>query len=361
MRTSLFVALFCALAAGSARADLAGDMRKIADSIKQVKAQWTQGALPTNVSFDHEIGALTKIIEDGKLNEAGRTVALYYRGEAHLLVNVARVNANRPPDVDAAREALVDYDRVIKYGKDIPDWGVDVANAAYYAGWIAQRYLNSAPLAYSYWEKCADRDHYGCLTTVATARISGFGNMKIDPDQAVELNGRAFSAGTYHGCAAAYAARNNALIIFFMKTKRPASEAFEWIEHAKRVLDMLAQDQKTDNPCGRSRFDIIEYLMRYSADNPDRKILELAERRAEGDEDRAVARYLTGSMDEGAFRLQASRSPSKPGKCAMHFLAMWNAEVNRNGGVARDHYKAMQELGAEACGPELAYVKKFGR
>jgi len=40
---------------------------------------------------------------------------------------------------------------------------------------------------------------------------------------------------------------------------------------------------------------------------------------------------------------------------------MWNAEVNRNGGVARDHYRAMQALGPEACGPELAYVKKFGR
>ena len=40
---------------------------------------------------------------------------------------------------------------------------------------------------------------------------------------------------------------------------------------------------------------------------------------------------------------------------------MWNAEVNRNGGLAHDHYKGMQDIGPEACGPELAYVKKFGR
>jgi len=146
------VVLACVLAAANARADLADDLKKNAESVKRAKALWTQGTLPANLNLDAEISALTRIIDDGKMNAAGRTVAQYYRGDANLLVNAARVNANRPVNVDAAREALADYDRVIKQGKDIPDWGVDVANAAYYAGWIAQRYLNSVPLAYSYWE-----------------------------------------------------------------------------------------------------------------------------------------------------------------------------------------------------------------
>ncbi len=72
-------------------------------------------------------------------------------------------------------------------------------------------------------------------------------------------------------------------------------------------------------------------------------------------------RYLSGTIDEYAFRAVVVRSATKAGKCDLHFIAMWNAEVNRNGGVARDHYKAMQDIGPEACGPELAYVKKFGR
>ena len=55
------------------------------------------------------------------------------------------------------------------------------------------------------------------------------------------------------------------------------------------------------------------------------------------------------------------RSSTKPGQCAMHFIALWNAEINRNGGVARDHYKAMQDLGPENCGYELAFAKKFDR
>ncbi|HUQ26241.1 MAG TPA: hypothetical protein VM140_11255 [Burkholderiales bacterium] len=353
MRKSFLFAVACALAMSSARADLADDLKNAADSVKRVKAQWTQGALPADVNLDPQIAALTKIIDDGKLNEAGRTVALYYRGDANLLVNAARVGANRPVNVDAAREALADYDRVIKQGKDIADWGVDVSNAAYYAGWIAQRYLSSVPLAYSYWEKCADMGHSGCLMTVALARVSGDGGVKVDVDQALALNSQVFNSGTNYGCAGAYAARNNALIIFFTKTKRPAGEALEWLDRSKRLFD--------SNSCARARFDIIEYLMRYSADDPKRGAqLQAAARHAETDDDRAILRYLANG-DEDAFRAQIARNPTKAGKCDLHFIAMWNAEVNRNGGVARDHYKGMQDIGTEACGPELAYVKKFGR
>lgn len=362
MKTPLFLTFACLLAAGTARADLADDLKKAADSVKQAKALWTQGNLPADVNLDYEIGALSKIIDDGKLNEAGRTVALYYRGDANLLVNVARVNANRPPNVDAAREALSDYDRVIKLGKNIPDWGVDVSNAAYYAGWIAQRYLASVPLAYSYWGKCADMGHSGCLMTVAAAHVSGVGEVKVDPDRALGMNSQVFNSGTRYGCAGAYAARDNALIIFFTKTKRPPAEALVWLDRSKRLLDSLASEQKTDNTCSRSRFEIVEYLMRYSADDPKRlAVLKTAEQRSQSDEDRALVRYLIGTLDEDAFRTQIARLPTKAGKCDMHFIAMWNAEVNRNGGLARDHYKGMKDVGSPTCEPELTYVKRFDR
>lgn len=361
MKTRLFLALACALVTGAAHAQLAADLKKIANSVKQAKALWTQGSLPADVNLDYEIRSLSKLIEDGKLNEAGRVVAHAYRGDAHLVVNAARVGSNRAPSVDAAREALADYDRVLRHGKDIADWGVDVANTTYYAGWIAQRYLRSEPLAYWYWEKCAEVGHYGCIMTVAAARVSGVGDVRIDPDKALEMNEHAYGAGTYHGCAAAYAARNNALIIFFMKTRRQPKEAFDWLERAKRVLDGLAKEQNTSAPCARAKFDVIEFLMRYSGDERNAALLKLAGQRAETDEDRAVVGYLGGQLDEDQFRAQIARIPTRPARCGMHFAAMWNAEVNRNHGLARDHYKAMYDLGVEACGAELAYVKKFGR
>ena len=353
MRTSFWLAAACVLAAGSARADLAEDLKSAAESVQRAKAQWTRGALPANADFDREVGALTRILEGGKLNESGRIVALYYRGDANLLVNAARAGANRALDVAAAREALADYDQVIKYGKDVADWGVEVSNAAYYAGWIAQRYLDSVPLAYAYWEKCADLGHSGCLMNVAEARVTGVGGVKVDVDQALALNSQVFNSGTGYGCAGAYAARNNALIIYFTKTRRPPGEALEWLDRSKRLFEA--------NSCARTRFDVIEYLMRYSADDPSRgKQLEAAAKHATNDDDRAILRYLTRG-DEDAFRAQIARTPTKAAKCDLHFIALWNAEVNRNGGLASDHYGAMRQIGPEACEPELTYAKKFGR
>ena len=356
MIRGLFFPLVVAAMAGNARADLAEDLKSAAESVKRAKAQWTRGALPANAGFDREIAALTQLLEGGKLNESGRVVALYYRGDANLLVNAARAGANRAPDVAAAREALADYDRVIKHGKDVPDWGVDVSNAAYYAGWVAQRYLDSVPLAYAYWEKCADMGHHGCLMNVADARVSGAGGVKVDVDQALALNSQVFNSGTTYGCAGAYAARNNALIVFFTASRRPPAEALEWLERSKRLLDALPPDS-----CARTRFDVIEYLMRYSADDPGRGAhLKLAAQRAASEDDRAILRYLNRG-DEDAFRAQIARTPTKAAKCDLHFIAMWNAEVNRNGGLARDHYGAMKQIGPEACGTELAYMKKFDR
>ena len=73
------VVVSLAMAAGGAHADVAGDMKKIADNIRVLKGQWTQGALPNEVNLDYEIGTLSKIIQDGKLNESGLAVAYYYR------------------------------------------------------------------------------------------------------------------------------------------------------------------------------------------------------------------------------------------------------------------------------------------
>ncbi len=337
------------------------DMKKIADNIRVLKGQWTQGALPSEVNLDYEIGTLSKIIQDGKLNESGLAVAYYYRGDANLLINVARVNANRPADVDAARNALADYDKVIARGKDIADWGVDVANAAYYAGWISQRYLNSLPLAYSYWEKCSDMSHAGCQSSLAIAKVTGVGGVTVDIGQALALNGAVYNTGTNYGCAGAYAARNNSLIIFFTDSKRPAKEGLEWWTRSRTLLDSLAKEQSSDNPCNRARFDVMEYLMLYSRGDEQQVLLKKATQAAESEEDRAIASYLNRDTNEEQFRAQLARSSTKPGKCAMHFIALWNAEINRNGGVARDHFKAMQDLGPENCGYEIAFAKKFGR
>ena len=361
MKIRMLCALLCALAMGSAKADLADDLIKAADSVKRLRTQWTQGTLPSAINLDDEVAALTRMIADGKLNEAGLAVAHYYRADANLLANETRVRNNLQLDVAAARTALADYDRIIARGKDIADWGVDVSNAGYSAGWIAAYHLASMPLAYGYWEKCAELFHAGCMSTIAAAKVTGAGGMKIDIPQAMYWNAKVYSAGTGYGCAGAYSARDNSLILHFMVPNHRPQEEIEWLNRGRGLLDELAVKEKSSNPCNRTRFDVFEYLMRLSQGDERKPLLKSALERAQAEEDKATARYLSGTIDDDAFRAVAAKALSKPAQCSMHFVAMWSAEINRNAALSREHLRSMRDLGQEFCATELAYVKKYQR
>jgi len=353
-------ALVCALAMAGARADLAEDLARIANNVKRVKGQWSKGELPAQINLDQDVAELGKIIDGGQLNEAGQAVALYYRADANLLYNAWRLKSNQPLDVRAARAALRDYDRVIERGKDIPDWGVDVTNAAYSAGWVANYHLSSAPVAYSYWEKCADLGHAGCMSTMAAAHVSGAGAVKIDLQRALYLNAKVYSASGY-GCAGAYAARDNGLILYFGDVAHKPAEELDWLTRSRGVLDEMAKTQKLKNPCNRAKFEALEYLVRYSQGDDRKAMLKAALDLAVSPEDKAISRYLTGAIGDDAFNAEATKSDSKYARCQMHFIAMWNAEINRNGSLAREHLAAMKEIGGEFCGTELTYARKFER
>ena len=361
MRIRIIVALFCALAMAGARADLAEDLARIANDVKRVKGQWGNGEFPAQLNLDRDVAELGKIIDGGRLNDAGLAVALYYRADANLLYNAWRLKTNQPVDVPAARNALKDYDRVIERGKDIPDWGVEVSNAAYSAGWVANYHLSSTPVAYSYWDKCADLGHAGCMSTMAAAHVSGAGAVKIDLKRALYLNARVFGTGLTYGCAGAYAARDNGLILFFGDVSHRPAEEIEWFSRSRGVSEELARTQKLRNPCNRAKLEITEYLVRYSQGDDRKALLKSALELAQRPEDRAISRYLAGAIGDEAFNAAAARSDSKYAQCQMHFAAMWMAEVNRNVTLSSEHLAALKEIGPEFCGTELTYARKFQR
>ena len=361
MGLRIVCALVCALAMSGAKADLAADLAQVANNVKRVKAQWANGEFPARLELDADIAALGKMIDGGQLNQAGLAVALYYRADANLLRNAWRLKNNQPVDVPAARSALKDYDRVIELGKDIPDWGVDVSNAAYSAGWVANYHLSSAPVAYSYWEKCADRGHAGCMSTMAAAHVSGAGAVKIDLKRALDLNARVYGTGVTYGCAGAYAARDNGMILYFGDVQHGPAEELEWLSRSRGVLDQLGKAQKMRNPCNRAKFEAIEYLVRYSQGDDRKAMLKTALELAESPEDKAISRYLSGAIGDEAFSAAAMKSDSKYASCQMHFIAMWAAEINRNRTLSDEHLAAMKDIGPEFCGTELTYARKFRR
>jgi hypothetical protein len=300
------------------------------------------------------IAALTRSIESGQLNPVGLSVAHFYRGTAASLSSLVLSKMNRPPDVALARTAKADFDRVIAMGIDVPEVRVTVADAMYVAGVVLRNDLDSVPEAYSYWEKCAERSHAGCMNIMASAALIGEAGVKVDLARSLDLHRKVYETGTSYTCAGAYSALAASWIVYFGDMRGLAVTDLDWLKRAGLLLDEVSKMLGTNNPCDRVRFEISEYLIRSSRGDAERSMLESALKRADTPEEKAVADYLLGSMGEEEFRSAASRTKDKDTACTMHFMAMWNAEIQKRPTVARDHHRFMSRLGRDFCRSELA-------
>jgi hypothetical protein len=353
--------LFGCLADGSyAVADVTSDLRVLRVDIESVDAQLRKD-LPTPASdkLDRAVSALNAIIGGQELSGAGRSVAHYYRAEARKLLNEIRVREKQPVDIVAAQAALADYDAVIARGADIPGWGVNVDNAMYIAGTVASNHLKSTQSAYSYFDKCAQRNHMGCVNVIAGVRLTGKWGQRMDVAAALDLHFMVYNTGTRYTCAGAYSAKSIALIGYFTGTKRGTEDELEWFARAYSLLDRVAAVLRVENACDRATFEIGEYLLRLSRGQRDSILLQKAIERSGNDEgSKAVVRFLRGEIGEDALSNVVAGLSINWDRCHAHFSVLWHAKINGDDALAQRHYRALLEVGGDECAMELAYVKK---
>jgi hypothetical protein len=340
---------YCAWAA----ADVASDIRNSANAILRAEKQFDSKDY-ASINLRAEIDLLTKALDAGVLNPVGRAIAYYWRGNAYMLLNWVRLKTEKPADTTLARNALADFDQVLAHGVDIPDWRVSVADTAYSAGLVARNHLDSAEDAYRYWQRCADQGHAGCLNIMASARLTGAGQVQVDLNQSLELNKRVYDTGTDYQCAGAFSALAIAHILYFGRVDQVTVDALEWMRRAYLLLDELAERRKEKNPCERSRFEVHEYLLRLGRGEERPQLLRTALERAEVNEQKILATYLLGTTNEAAFREAAAKNTDKNVSCDMYFIAFWHADVRKDAARSQEYLRLMSTLGADYCRIELA-------
>ena len=354
MRHRIF--LFACVLSATAFASPTDDLKASALGILKAQSAVDGGAV-SDFSVDAEVATLDRLIGNAELNDNGLTIARFYRARAALLVNQVRVSNRQKPDAEAARRSLADFDWVIERNTDLPPVGITVADTAYSAGVVARNYLDAQPLAYAYWEKCAQREHAGCLNIMASARITGEGGVKVDVADALELHRKVYATGTGFNCAGAYSALAAAQIIYFSANMQVTVGELDWMKRADLLLDQLAAERALKNPCNRARFKVTEYLLRLERDEVRRDLLEAALRLAEQPEEKATAGYLLGSVSEAAFRDVAAKGTDKDAVCDMHFAAFWHALIRKDPKRSQDHDQAMSGLGRDHCSFQLALAR----
>lgn len=342
------------MVSSAAAADLAAELREAARGIIEAGEAYRKGDLE-GAKVDHEVYKLTRLLDSGALSQVGAAVAHHWRGRAYETANWTRIRKGQGVDLAIARAALADFDRAIAHG-DVPRWFTK-ANTLYMAGLVARNHVEDFPLAYDYWRRCAELNHAGCLNIMATARLTGAGGIKVDLADSIELNKRVYETGTDFRCAGAYSALAIAELIYFGRMTSVIVNEAEWLRRAYQLLDELAMDLKSDNPCDRSKFEIVEFLIRLGQGEAKPELLRTAAGRKVENDYKVLAEYLLGSATAENLGAAIGGTNLKHVACAMHFAAAWYAEIRKQFSVAASHERALAAFGGDHCAPEIALLR----
>ena len=340
---------------GSASADVFTDLRDSVHGVFQAVVAQSAGR-NADVDLEREVAALTRIIDTGGLNGAGLSVAHFWRAQAQTSMNWSRMRRGMPVDKEAARTSLADLDRTIEQGVDIPDWHVSHAEALYMAGTVARNHIEDSKLAYGYWEKCAALRHAGCLNIMASARLTGAGGVAVDLAESIRLNEEVYQTGTDFRCAGAHSALVIAQILHFTGAQGRAVDDLGWLKRANDLLDEMARDGTSDDLCGRSMFEVTQYLFVLARGEDRKALLVPAVPRKAGNAYKPLVDYLLGALSPQAFRDALAAVSIKHVACRMNFAAAWHASLRNDAALAERHRAALKQFGADHCAIESALL-----
>ena len=308
-----------------------------------------------------DVQIFDSVLNGRKVNDADSAVAHFYRAGGLGLINSIHEHEGEPLDLSAARRAVQDFDKVIAFGRVstyIP--AVTVGNAEYYAGSVARNQLRSDALAYRYWEKCAQEGHAGCLSIIASARLTGDGGQKVDLKEALDLYTIVFNSGVRYRCAGALSALSIARIVHFTGVRRPGDDELEWVNKSYGLMDKVEAVEVKRNVCHRAEAEIEEFLLQLSRGQRKASILDDAAGRL-GDESpalKAVIELFSGSASDPEFEAAVQSTKSEGPRCPAYFDAMWYAEIMKQDAVAQRYHQHLSDIGKFHCGVELAFAGK---
>jgi TonB family protein len=312
--------------------------------------------------LEHDVTVLTKLLDAGGLDATDVSAARYYRALAQHLLGVLRKQDGVAPDTAAAEQALSEMDSIIADKSNIPLWSITIPEVEFEAGGIAWTELHGDSRAYSYWQRCADSGHAGCMVDLAGAYTVGLGGIQPDPAKALDLNLKAFDTGSKYTCTGSIAAVDVAQLIYFMGAQYPKdNDPVSWMHKSYALSDAIEARPSSKNICGGSGGRIEEFLYRLARGDRQKELLAQATQHL-GDDTTAltaVIDYLSGTIDVKAFEATVESSKSEGGRCSAYFHARWYADLAGDRALVNKFSGPLSNFDHLTCPVYLVFAKKF--
>jgi hypothetical protein len=309
--------------------------------------------------LEHDVAALTKLLDAGNLDLTDAAAARYFRASAQTLLNVFRNKEGLSPDTAVNEEYLRDLDNIIAGKTNITAWGITMSDVAYTASTIAWNGLHS-PRTYSYWQLCVE--NAPCMVNLALGYTLGWKGVQPDPAKALELDLKAFDTGTRYRCAGAYAANNIAGLIYFAGVSYPKdNDPVSWIQKSYALSDLIEAQPNSENACNGAGTRMDEFFYRLAQGDRRNNLLTEAVQRFgnKATTAPALAKYLSGSLDANAFQVAVESSKSEFGRCYAYFHAMWYASIVGDTTLVNKFYESLSKFDQKTCPYYLVYARKF--
>ena len=332
------------------------------DVMKKHQGENIRGEKNAKTDLEHDFSALTALLDDKNLDPSDALAVHYFRALAYSGLDFLKRLDGLPTDTSAAELALSDLDQVLAAGTDIPVWGITVPDVGYYAGAIAWIDLRSDSRTLSYWQRCSDSGHPGCMLNLAGAYVAGWGGVQPDAAKALDLNLKAFNSGKKNVCAGAFAAVSIAGLIYFTGVAYPEdNDPVSWIHKSYPLFDAMESRPNSKDMCGGSTARIDEFLYRLSRGDRQDDLLSQATQHLGADPRSrpALIKYLSGSLDAKAFEAAVESSKMDGDRCYSYFHAMWYAYLEGDTTLVNKFYEPIVKFDRHTCPASLTFAKKF--
>jgi len=318
----------------------------------------TSGAMHDMSAYRRQIEALHKI--QATNTDASTGIALtYYIAELEWVVTADSGFGNGTPDRTLGQDALKNFDSVIAYGHDMPEWNIVLSSANYLAGSTAAAMDGmSSSLALRYWTVCAAQGHPGCINNVAFELGKPLTASDDDIRHILDLHAKVVATGTYAMCAGQFSAVSEAKLIHFTGVGRPGDDDIGLLDKAQTFYGQLKDRLHTADPCGGGRIGIDQYMMRLDRGERRPELLEDVEQHESSALWLRVASYLKGTTDEAGLAKAIAASQGFE-TCELHFYAAWKARQEGKKDAAQAHYDAMLKIDPGHCSPERMEMRRY--
>lgn len=304
-----------------------------------------------------DIAAISRIIDGKQVSGATLTAAYMLRGETSGTLNELYQLADKPVDLALARQALADYDKVMAagQGKEFPSF----TTAARQAGGVASGVLQSKPLAYSYYAKCAEAGDAACTNIMATGYTTGAGGLKADVQSALAMHKRTWESGIEYNCAGSYSAGSIGVLTYITGQPFEGADAVTWFQRSDDLAGQVAKRSNFANACQLAGNYVEEYVVRLARGETKPDLLD----KAAGLADLELAPLLgllQGRLDWDGFN-KAVAGAADYSSCTLRFHGVWIAMVRKETAAAYEQKNALMELPPDRCDYERALTRLMTR